>query len=45
MGKWKPDYSVTPRRVVCAAMLKEGRIITGARHFDEIMRRQMEATE
>ncbi len=43
--EWKPDYNVTPRRIVCAAMLKEGRIITGARHFDKIMRAQMEASE
>ena len=43
--KWRPDYSVTPRLVVCAAMLKEGRIVTGARHFDKIMRAQMEASE
>lgn len=43
--EWKPDYSVTPRRIVCAAMEKEGRIICGARHFDKIMRAQMEATE
>ena len=43
--EWKPDYSVTPRRVVCAAMLKDCRIITGARHFDKVMRSQMEATE
>ena len=44
-SEWKPDYSVTPRRIVCAAMLKEGRIITGARHYDKIMRAQMEASE
>jgi hypothetical protein len=42
---WKPDYSVTPRRIVCAAMLKNGRIITSARHYDKIMRAQMEASE
>ena len=45
VSDWKPDYTVTPRRVVCAAMLKEGRIITGARHFDKIMRAQMTASE
>ena len=39
------DYSKVPRRVVCAAMLKDGRIITGARHFDKVMRAQMELTE
>jgi hypothetical protein len=42
---WKPDYSVAPRRVVSAAMMRDGRIITGARHFDRIMKAQMEATE
>ena len=40
-----PDYSISPRRVVCAAMRKEGRIITGARHYDKIMRAQMGASE
>jgi len=44
-SEWRPDYSVTPRRIVCAAMLKEGRIITGVRHYDEIMRTQMQASE
>lgn len=43
--EWKPDYSVTPRRIVCAAMRKEGRIVTGARHYDKVMRSQMEAAE
>jgi hypothetical protein len=43
--EWKPDYSVTPRRIVCAAMFKEGRVITGARHYDKIMRAQMLASE
>ena len=39
---WKPDYSVTPRRVVCAANRHEhtGLIICGARHWDKIMRAQ-----
>lgn len=45
MSDWKPDYTITPRRIVCAAMWKEGRIITGARHFDKVMRQQMEASE
>lgn len=43
--EWKPDYSITPRRVVCAAVKKEDRIITGARHFDNIMRNQIKAAE
>ena len=42
---WKPDYNVTPRIIVCAAMSKEGRIVTGSRHFDQVMRSQMEASE
>lgn len=42
---WKPDYTVTPRRVVCAAMWKDGRLITGPRHYDRAMRKQMEAAE
>ena len=45
MSERKPDYTITPRRIVCAAMFKEGRIIAGARHFDKIMRRQMVASE
>ena len=44
-NEWKPDYSVTPRRVVCAAIRKEGRILAGARHFDKVMRAQIEASE
>jgi hypothetical protein len=45
--EWKPDYSVTPRRIVCAAIKhkESGRIITGARHFDKIMREQINASE
>ena len=31
--------------IVCAAMLQKGRIITGARHYDAIMRSQMKASE
>jgi len=40
--EWKPDYSITPRRVVCAAnrYRKTGRIICGARHWDKVMRAQ-----
>ena len=39
---WKPDYKVTPRRVVCAALRNRtsGRIICGARHWDKVMRAQ-----
>jgi len=44
-SEWEPDYEKAPRRIVCAAMRKNGRIITGARHFDRIMRDQMRATE
>jgi hypothetical protein len=45
--EWKPDYSVTPRRIVCAANKhrETGRIITGARHYDKIMREQINASE
>lgn len=45
--EWKPDYSVTPRWIVCAAIKHKetGRIITGARHFDTIMRDQIDASE
>lgn len=42
---WKPDYTVTPRWVVCAALRKEGRIVTGARHYDGVMRQQIAAAE
>ena len=40
---WKPDYSKTPRRIVCAANRhrQDGRIICGARHWDKIMRGQV----
>jgi len=40
---WKPDYSVTPRRIVCAANRNRtsGRIICGSRHWDNIMRSQV----
>lgn len=43
--EWKPDYNVTPRRVVCAANRKRetGLIICGARHWDKIMRAQAKA--
>lgn len=45
--EWKPDYSVTPRRIVCAAIKHKvtGRIIAGARHYDKIMRAQIAASE
>lgn len=35
---WKPDYSVTPQRIVCAAnQHKDGAVVLGIRHFDEVM--------
>lgn len=43
--KWKPNYDLTPRIIVCAAIQKEGRIITGARHYDKIMHQQIAASE
>lgn len=41
-SEWKPDYSVTPRRIVCAANRHRvtGHIICGARHWDKVMRSQ-----
>lgn len=43
---WKDNNIIKPDSwIVCAAMFKEGRIVTGARHFDKIMRDQMEASE
>ena len=44
---WKPDYDVTPRRVVCAANRhrESGLIICGARHWDKVMRAQVSETE
>ena len=42
---WRPDYRVRQRRVVSAAMRKDGRLIVGPRHFDKVMRAQMRATE
>jgi hypothetical protein len=43
--EWKPDYSVTPRRVVCAANRHHHSrlIICGARHWDKVMRAQADA--
>jgi hypothetical protein len=42
-SEWKPDYTKTPRRVVCAANRRkdDGRIICGARHWDKVMRSQI----
>lgn len=37
----KNDKPNVPRWVVCAAIRKDGAIITGARHFDQIMRDQI----
>lgn len=35
---WKPDYNITPRRIVCAALKhKDGAMVIGARHYDSIM--------
>lgn len=38
---WKPDYTVTPQRIVCAANKHpngtNGIIVIGVRHFDAIM--------
>jgi hypothetical protein len=43
---WTANNLIKPAsRIVCAAMYKEGRIICGARHFDAVMRQQMEASE
>lgn len=36
---WKPDYTVTPQRIVCAAnRLIDGTVVLGIRHCDESMR-------
>jgi hypothetical protein len=45
--KFKPNYSITPQRIVCAANRnrKSGRIICGARHWDNIMRSQKREDE
>lgn len=42
---WKPDYTLAPRRLVCAAVKKGERIVTGPRHYDKTMRQQMRASE
>jgi hypothetical protein len=44
-SEWKPDYSVTPRRIVCAANRhrESGLILCGARHWDKVMRAQANA--
>lgn len=34
---WKPDYTITPQRIVCAACKhKNGAVIVSVRHFDGI---------
>jgi hypothetical protein len=44
-SNWKPDYSVTPRRVVCAANRHKtkGIVVCGVRHWDKLMRGQVDA--
>jgi len=43
---WKDNGIEKPAsRIVCAANRKDGRIITGARHYDKVMREQMIASE
>jgi len=46
-SEWKPDYTVTPHRVVCAANRRQedGWIICGARHWDKVMRSQITDTD
>ena len=44
-SEWRPDYSITPRRIVCTAIRKNGRVICGARHYDKVMRDQIERSE
>ena len=41
-SEWKPDYSKTPRIVVCAANRhrETGLLLCGARHWDKVMRAQ-----
>lgn len=35
---WKPDYNITPQRIVCAAnQNKDGVVVLGIRHFDGVM--------
>lgn len=35
---WKPDYTTTPQRIVCAAnQNKDGAVVLSIRHFDETM--------
>lgn len=44
--EWKPDYTKTPRRVVCAAnrhRVNKLLVICGARHWDKLMRVQANA--
>lgn len=43
-SEWRPDYEVTPRRVVCAANRREsdGWMVCGARHWDKVMRSQLD---
>lgn len=39
---WKPDYTLTPRRIVCSAIQNpDGIIVVGVRHFDGIMHKTL----
>lgn len=49
---WKPDYNITPQRIVCAACKhKDGMIVLGVRHFDSFthatldLRKQIDPSE
>lgn len=49
---WKPDYTVTPQRIVCAACKhKDGTIVLSVRHFDSFthatldLRKQIDPSE
>lgn len=42
---WKPDYNLAPRRIVSAAMTRDGKLIASPRHMDKIARRIVRATD
>ena len=41
----RPNVKFIKPRIVCAALSKNGRIITGPHHLDPIMRSQIDASE
>lgn len=43
-GKKGKMFDIQPEKIVCAAIKKDEIIITGVRHFDKIMQKQIEVS-